>query len=135
MITELRTQINTVLLTVSGLSSSNVFSQEANQNNAEIENTTLPYVVFSELINSPYRITTNTNGFEIPVQLDIFGEKYSLIALEALYSLIRTKILVPTNYNFTNYAIMDITEDFCTPVIQDDVEQLTSQIFYKLEVL
>jgi len=124
MIQELRETIYDTLNSVSGLS--NVFYKRAP------EGTTYPYVVFSEVVANYGRLDTNDKIETIPVQVDVFGAKYSEATHEAMVELIKAALDTESNYTLTSYTIMDVLRDFSIPVNQDDVLQTSLQYTFNL---
>jgi len=106
VISELRQTIYDVLVTVSGLSSSNVFYKEAPQNDSGTTTVSVPYIVFSEVGSNYERIDTTDKREVASVQFDLFGSKY--------------------------YEIYDILRDLTTTLPQEDVAQTTMQYTYTL---
>jgi len=132
MIAELRDEIYTVLQTVSGLEP---HYMKADQDSDLSANTTVPYVVFSEVIDNRARLDTQTGEAIVPVQFDFYGAVNGLSALETIYESAKTALLDKTNYSFTAYDFVDIYVDFSIPVPQSDATQISLQITYKLEVI
>lgn len=124
MIQELRETIYDTLYAVNGLT--NVFYKKADSG------ATCPYVVFSEVIANYDRVDTADKMETIPVQFDVFGEKYSEATHEAMIALVKTALDNESNYSLTSYTIMDVLRDFTVPVIQDDILQTSLQYTFNL---
>ena len=132
MIAELRDEIYTVLQTVSGLEP---HYMKADQDSELATNTTLPYVEFSEVIDNRARLDTQTGKADVPVQFDFYGSIDLLSALETIYESAKVALLDKTNYSFIAYSFIDVYVDLSILIPQDDVNQISLQFTYKLEVI
>ncbi|MBW1726889.1 MAG: hypothetical protein JRJ62_04775 [Deltaproteobacteria bacterium] len=130
MIAELREEIYTVLQTVDGIES---HYMEADQDSDLATNTSVPYVIFSEIIDNHSRIDTNANEANVPVQFDFYHT--NVADLESIYEATRTALLIRANYSFVGYNLLDLLQDFSTPVLQTEIKQISLQITYRLEKL